>query len=207
MYLSRIPIDIKKQRAMQALDNPEIIHGMIENCFTGERQRNLWRIDELNGQTYLMVLSQTETDFTPVMNQIGTLNLKWETKDYKPLLNRIKRETVWHFRLVANPIMSVKGKDEARGKVKAITIAEHQKGWLIRQGEKHGFSIEPRQLDVIRSEWRTFRNKGKNITTLQATFEGILTVTDAELFIKALQDGIGREKAYGFGMLTVVSYE
>ena len=35
------------------------------------------------------------------------------------------------------------------------------------------------------------------------TYEGILTVTDAEAFRNALVKGIGREKAFGMGMLTV----
>lgn len=42
------------------------------------------------------------------------------------------------------------------------------------------------------------------VSFLAVTYEGILQVTDAELFRKALTDGIGREKAYGMGMLTVV---
>lgn len=35
------------------------------------------------------------------------------------------------------------------------------------------------------------------------TFEGVLTITEAELFRKALIDGIGRAKAYGCGLMTL----
>ena len=38
---------------------------------------------------------------------------------------------------------------------------------------------------------------------LAVTYEGILTVTDEDSFRKALVNGIGREKAYGLGMITV----
>ena len=40
---------------------------------------------------------------------------------------------------------------------------------------------------------------------LSVTYEGVLTVVDAEIFKKALVNGIGREKAYGMGLLTVAS--
>ena len=39
---------------------------------------------------------------------------------------------------------------------------------------------------------------------LAVTYEGMLTVTDAELFRQALTQGIGREKAYGMGLLTIM---
>ena len=35
-------------------------------------------------------------------------------------------------------------------------------------------------------------------------YEGILTVTDRDRFIGALTQGIGRAKAYGCGMLTII---
>ena len=38
---------------------------------------------------------------------------------------------------------------------------------------------------------------------LAVTYEGSLTVTDADLFRKALTEGIGREKAFGMGLLTI----
>lgn len=39
---------------------------------------------------------------------------------------------------------------------------------------------------------------------LSVTYEGVLTVTDEELLKVALTNGIGREKAYGLGILTIV---
>ena len=47
------------------------------------------------------------------------------------------------------------------------------------------------------------RNSNKKVRLLAVTYEGILTVTDEDSFRKALVNGIGREKAYGLGMITV----
>ena len=60
MYLSRIKLDTKKRETMIALSNPQKIHGAIESALgiEHERLRSLWRIDELRGETYLLVLTK-----------------------------------------------------------------------------------------------------------------------------------------------------
>ena len=42
------------------------------------------------------------------------------------------------------------------------------------------------------------------VSLLAVTYEGLLTVTDAALFRRTLTEGIGRGKAYGLGLLTVM---
>ena len=207
MYLSRIEIDLTKRQTLRALDSPEIMHGIIEACFAGEMDRKLWRVDTLNGRTYLLLLSSEIPDLSTLAVQIGARERDWLTRDYQKLLDRIQPGSIWRFRLCANPVMSVPEPGKDRGKVKAITIAAHQREWLARQAERNGFAVAPGQFDVVRSEWRMFRNKGNNVSILSATFEGVLTVTDAEVFKRALLEGIGRGKAYGMGLLTVMAYE
>jgi CRISPR system Cascade subunit CasE len=58
---------------------------------------------------------------------------------------------------------------------------------------------------VVGSQWFSFRKKtkGERITMLSVTYEGTLKITDPELFKRALTVGIGREKAYGMGLLTI----
>ena len=107
--------------------------------------------------------------------------------------------------MTANPTVAHIGKEGQRGKVKAITIIAKQREWLINQSKKKGFQLLESQFDVVRSEWKVFKKDGKENRILAVTYEGILTVTDAELFRQALQCGIGREKAYGMGLITVVS--
>lgn len=45
---------------------------------------------------------------------------------------------------------------------------------------------------------------GAQVKLLGVTCEGILTVTDADGFRAALVSGMGRDKAYGMGLLTVM---
>ena len=38
----------------------------------------------------------------------------------------------------------------------------------------------------------------------KVTYEGILKVTDKKVFYQSLTEGIGKKKAYGFGLMTVI---
>lgn len=204
MYLSRVALDIKKYESMKALYNLERLHGMVERSFLGGRQRNLWRLDRLGGQDYLLLLSPLPPQTNAVPDQIGYASSVWETKSYDKLLSRIAEGSKWYFRLTANPTIATKMKKEKRGKVKAITVVHKQKEWLMRQGTNKGFNLQDTQFDVVQSEWRTIKKSSKEIQILAVTFEGLLTVTDKEAFCDTLVSGLGREKAYGMGLLTVV---
>lgn len=205
MYLSRVAIDSKKHETMSALYNLERLHGMIENSFSGERKRNLWRIDQLHGKDYLLLLSPVPPQNNTLPEQIGFSGENWETKDYEKLLTRIKEGSKWRFRLIANPTVAKVEEKGERGTVKAITVVPKQREWLINQSIKKGFQLLDMQFDVVRSEWKVFKKGSKENRILAVTYEGILTVSDVELFRQTLQKGIGREKAYGMGLITVVS--
>jgi CRISPR system Cascade subunit CasE len=93
-----------------------------------------------------------------------------------------------------------------------------QKKWLADRAELRGFNVttslhENRNndasaaysFDVVHREIRKFRKReGRVVTISVATFEGVLVVSDAELFVQTLRSGLGRSKAYGCGLLTLV---
>lgn len=211
MYLSRLQLDTTNRNTMRALSEPQLFHGAVERSFTGERQRNLWRIDSLGDSLYLMVVSTERPDLTAAAQQFGSPSetARWETKDYSPLLERITTGSRWHFRLTANPIkhLSAHGTAGERGKVVAHVTPEHQQQWLKEKAPQYGFDVDRDEFLAVAEKRYQFRKGMDNkrlVTLLAVTFEGMLTVTDAELFRKTLISGMGRGKAYGMGMLTVV---
>ncbi len=211
MYLTRIELDLKRQETMRALASPNRFHGAIEQAASDERTRKLWRLDSLREKQYLMILSEKEEDWKKVAEQFGAKGVRIETKNYDTLLNRVTSGSKWHFLLRANPTISQKTKDgnNTRGKVMAHTTEEFQKKWLLKKAEKNGFSLTDETFCVTEKKWYHFyKGSGKNnyyVRLLAVTYEGVLTVTDVSLFQNALLKGIGREKAYGMGMLTIVS--
>ena len=67
MYLSRVEIDLKNRRKISDLSHLGAYHNWVESCFPkyqdkDNRPRNLWRIDILNGKSYLLVLSEQKPD-------------------------------------------------------------------------------------------------------------------------------------------------
>lgn len=211
MYLTRMQLDPTKRSTMRALAEPKLFHGAIERSFSGERRRNLWRIDFLNGAQYLMIVSEDKPDLTAAAAQFGCPEaaVPWETRDYAPLLNRIQPGSCWHFRLTANPTKHAPGNAVAgqRGKVMPHVTAEHQQRWLMEKAPQYGFALTEGEFLAVHTEWYHFRKPqegSRPVSLLSVTFEGLLTVTDADLFRRTLTEGIGRGKAYGMGMLTVV---
>lgn len=202
MYLSRIELNIGLRETMKALVSPSKFHGAVEASFDGERARRLWRIDDLNGKKYILILSETIPNLEQFAEQFGYPG-SCETKDYSPLLEKISNNGVWRFRLTANPTIS-----KSHGKVMAHITPEYQKRWLIERAEKHGFLLNENEFQTVQSKWYDFRKKDNeksaNIRMLSVTFEGVLTISDAEKFREVLCAGIGREKAYGQGLLTIV---
>lgn len=71
MYLTRIKLDITKTNTIKALVCPSRFHGAIESAESDGRTRKLWRIDELGGEKYLLILSEKELDFSNVSDQFG----------------------------------------------------------------------------------------------------------------------------------------
>lgn len=211
MYLTRMRLDTNKRSTMQALAEPKLFHGAIERSFSGERQRNLWRIDALGGKQYLMLVSEEKPELAAVAQQFGYPDASpaWETRDYTSLLTRIQPGTRWHFRLTANPTKRGPGNAStgARGKVMPHITAEHQQRWLLEKAAQYGFALAEGEFLAVQNQWFQFRKPqdgNRRISLLSVTFEGMLTVTDADLFRRTLVEGIGRGKAYGMGMLTVV---
>jgi CRISPR system Cascade subunit CasE len=167
-------------------------------------------LDHLNGATYLLLLSRDQPDLTRAGEEFGFPDLGWESRDYSPLLQRIEGNSLWHFRLVANPTKSVPDPSGGkRGRVCAHTVPKHQKQWLREQGEKHGFQVTEDSFDAVGQQWLHFlkgKERGKAVSLLAVTYEGVLRVADPECFRETLCRGLGRGKAYGMGLLTVVAY-
>ena len=206
MYLSRVELDSTRRSTMAALAAPQKLHGAVESAFTGERRRRLWRLDRLGERLYLLLLSEDVPELSGVVEQFGT-GAAAETRSYDPLLQRVEPGSSWQFRLTANPTKCCKDpKTPAeRGTVAAHCSTKYQKQWLLDRAAKHGFALREEEFTVTRVQWQHFAKHGtRPVTLLAVTYEGILRVTDPEQFRALLCQGMGRGKAYGLGLMTVM---
>ena len=109
------------------------------------------------------------------------------------------------FRVRANPVRSVTTEKDKRGKIYAHVTITQKREWLLKKALTHGFRLDEERFSVVESDnlrfWR--ESKGRPVEIGVAVYEGELEVIDAETFLSALTQGIGRAKAYGCGLLTV----
>ncbi len=213
MYLSRIELNGYRRDTMKALGSPEVMHAAVMQSFNSFNQsvedRPLWRVDRIGPVTYLLVQSARKPDFTHIVEQFGRPNVDmgWDTLDYDNYLSKIEQGQTYRFRLRANPTYAV-SEGEGRGKVYPHVTAEQQMNWLKQKSLTCGFSIESEEghtsADIVQRDIKHFKRNGNPMTLSVVTFEGVLIVTDAESFRNAIMRGIGRSKAYGCGMLTVM---
>lgn len=206
MYLSRVWINDEKRESRRLLSSPEHLHSAVEQCFLGERQRRLWRIDHLRGQVCLLVLSQTAPDFYKLVSEYGFPDRTpgWESKDYNGLLNRLEENQIWHFRLKANPVISVVQQGGGRGKVMAHVTPQQQKAWLKQRAQAAGFLLDEQGFEVVHTQWHRFeKNSGQVVSLRTASFEGRLQICHVQNLITTLTEGLGRAKAYGCGLMTL----
>ena len=141
-----------------------------------------------------------------MVEQFGT-GAAAETRSYDPLLERVVPGSCWQFRLTANPTKSCKDPKAPaeRGSVMAHCSTKYQKQWLLDRAAKHGFALREEEFTVTQVQWQRFAKRGtRPVTLLAVTYEGVLQVTDAEQFRAMLCQGMGRGKAYGLGLMTVM---
>lgn len=220
MYLSRVEVDTANRAKTRDLTHLGAFHNWVEQSFpaeiaAGKRQRHLWRLDQLAGKRYLLVLSQDLPDPAGLLRYgvAGTV----QSKAYDPLLARVQAGQLMRFRLTANPSYRMKRPGERQGRVVPHITAAQQRKWLEDRAEKAGFQLVDQQdvdddaaffepaFDIVSRDWPVLhRKQGHGARLSRVTFEGVLRVTNATTFRQTLVTGLGREKAFGMGLLTVI---
>ena len=215
MYLSRVEMNPYRRETIRAISSPQIIHAAVMNSFSpfdgADDDRILWRVDRIGPAVYILVQSHRRPDFHHMVEQFGRpeSGTGWETLDYDSFLSRISDGDVMGFRLRANPTHSVMSMGNGnRGKVVAHVTAEQQMRWLMDKSSGLGFEVTDENgtpsFDIVSRDNLRFRRNDRSVTLNTTTFEGRLKVTDADRFRLTLANGIGRAKAYGCGLMTVI---
>ena len=91
------------------------------------------------------------------------------------------------------------------GRKEGILREDDQLSWLNRKGMANGFEViesTPQSKDGV---WKG-RN-GNEVRLFCVTFDGILSVTDPDKVIDAVENGIGSGKGFGNGLLSLARAE
>lgn len=192
-------------------------HQLVWNLFADrtDRQRDfIYRHEAVNGWPTFYAVSKRVPIDTAGM---------WEIipKEYNPQLRAGQR---LGFTSCVNPIRSrhdENGRQQRHDVVMEEKLKLKNKGksfdlpdivqdiglrWLEERSASHGFSISAEliRVDGYRQH-KLYKGKGnKPITFSTLDFNGILTVTEPDVFVeKCLFDGIGPAKGFGCGLMLV----
>lgn len=208
MYLSRVEIDVNNRVKIKDLSHIGAFHNWVESSFPeefdiGVRTRKLWRIDRLNNKEYLLIVSETK----PSLEHLELYGVEGtaKVKDYDHFLDQIEEGKSYRFRVTLNPVVAqMSGERGKRGKVSPVYNYEQIK-FLNDRSKKNGFNLNENEFYIINRGHVSLKRAGhREVNLNKAIYEGRLTVVDKNTFIRILTKGLGKKKAYGFGMMTVI---
>lgn len=153
---------------------------------------------------YCLVQSKYEPDWISAENQNkkGNIQLKkvWGVKFVQ---FPIKPGDQFYFSLLACPIKN-HFNGYSRGLKSPIFKRNDIENWFVRRSEAHGFKglryEFSNQLTLVRKQEHA---NAEEISLSTCQFDGLLEVVDTLKFSKALVVGIGPQKIFGFGLLTI----
>lgn len=211
MYISRVEVDVFNQKKTRDLMHLGAYHSWVEDSFPEEkekqiRSRKLWRIDVIDKKMYLIVVSENMPDLT-LLEKYGVEGSA-QIKDYDGFLKKIKNGDVMRFRVTLNPVVSESLGEGKRGRIKPCYDEKSQIQFLLDRSNINGFSVDIESLLLKEKGMSLLKKRGfGQINFVKIVFEGILKVEDADIFRKLLVTGLGKHKAYGFGLMTVIPVE
>lgn len=216
IYMSLLTLDMSSRQSRAEVANPYEMHRTLSHAFRGESQdsvRCLFRVEEGDGVRSVSVLvqSQLQPDWKPIEARNRYLDRPVATK---PIDLKLRNDDHLSFRLRANPTVCRGGRrlpvwcprpcDETP-ESRMVRLEENDKAyteWMTRKADEAGAKL----LRVAaRPEGKvTFKTASGQPTTLDSVlFEGILIVRDADKLITAIENGVGRGKGFGFGLLSL----
>lgn len=208
MYLSRVEIDIENRRKIKDLTHIGAYHNWVEQAFPQEiadheRSRKLWRIDKLQGKSYLLIQSPIKPDLEK-LERYGVVG-SGQVKAYDKFLDNLEEGKTYNFRVVLNPVVSLANPEGKRGRVVPYLKVEDQMKFFLARTEKNGFSVDEDQVMIVERAYVNLKKHNKRpVRLVKVAYEGLLTIEDIDKFKDLILKGFGKKKAYGFGLMTLI---
>lgn len=165
---------------------PESLHRAVMAAFPdgGETARAEWRIlHRLEPDGSVLVQSAVPGSWASI--------LTWSAYQQRTITHEPIEGQRYLFRMAINPVATRNGR-------RIPTTAE---SWLGRRAIGATLDIQ----DIVYATRYDRSSSGHRVITEVATVSGGLVVTDVERFTDVLCNGLGRGRAYGCGLVSVVA--
>jgi CRISPR system Cascade subunit CasE len=165
------------------------VHKLIYSLFPGVKRTFLYydQGGDLRGKN-LLLLSKSQ----PLLPTAGNLQSKHVPEDY---LSYPK----YAFQVLLNPVIRRGG----NSRFIPVTGQEDLASWFIRRAPEWGFCVDVSSLEVTDTGVTQIQKAATTLMYNKALFTGIIEIQDSVLFKESFEFGIGRGKAFGFGLLQI----
>jgi CRISPR system Cascade subunit CasE len=169
------------------------IHRVIYSLFpkTGEGERDFLFADKGGNFNERKILIFSKRP--PLPPEYGAI-------ESKEIPASFLNQDMYGFEIRLNPVK----REKAGGKILPIRGRENILEWFCSKSEGWGFITERESLQIQSSGVQSFKKQDNQVIQNAATFIGKLKVKDRSLFIKSFEEGIGRGKSFGFGLLEIL---
>lgn len=194
MFLTRIEINSSRV-AMNWMNNPYRVHQrLMMGC--DQDPRVLFRVEENENGLLILVQSHNAPNWQAAFNGFQVLAGNPQIKSFDA--NSISAG-LYHFRLIANPTI------KKNGKRLGLIKEKDQVQWIERKMQDAGARIV--QCQLINKGFiychKTVSSAKEQQTYLSVQYDGVLDVIEPPSMIKALENGVGAAKGYGFGLISL----
>lgn len=191
MYLSIVQPDFSQVNAARAMTNEQDMHRNIQALFDSDRQsiNVLYRF--IPSKDIRRAVICVQSDVTPT----STSDLKViSCVDARERISFIKKGMLLRYDVLLRPVKRHDGRSTL------IRDKKSRTEWVEALAQRYGFEIVA-ITEVSRTSKTMFHSGERSGRIDGYRYVGTLSVQDADLFKKAYETGIGRDKAYGYGML------
>ncbi len=203
IVLSRLQLNPLSARALSLAGDVEKMHETVYRLFEKESSgRILYRVDQDNSGPVVLIQSSAGPDWSRLILKESDLRSEPASK---ALVVNLAPGSELGFRLLARA-QKASGQPKAGTRLvrRDLRTDEERMEWLKRKSETAGFRVSWCSLTSF--SFPAIKSGGgarSNATFSAVRFDGELVVTHSELFISAIQEGFGTQKAYGFGLLSL----
>jgi CRISPR system Cascade subunit CasE len=203
MYLSKLILNERDRKVRADLSNAHDLHRTIMQAFPDEQRKNPradWNVLFRQEPDTNIILVQSTAQEEPDWSQLPAGYLTdYHSKPFKLQASQFQPNQIFQFRLKANPSK----RNKETGKIMGLFFQPDQINWLERQAKHHGFDLQGVNVIPTPNVFGKKSKEGSPIKIFTVLYQGILQVKDSSLFFETIQQGVGRGRSYGCGLLSI----
>lgn len=200
MYLTKIDLELSNRTVCAALGDCQKMHRLLNGLFDSSRQdvQLLYRVRGRGRDCSVYLYSSCPIrpeKLLPFMTLEGQ-------RDLSGWLDTMKPGRRLQFDLLTMPSKKEPQETGKNSRRRILKTEEERLAWMERKAAQNGFAlVQMQELETVGFSGKHSQEQGGRMSWNAYHYTGILEIRDAEAFRKAMEQGIGPEKAYGLGMI------